>query len=669
MRHSSKISIVSLLSVTLLGAAFQEPSLPLQPVPTPDLSAMAEPVRREIERLESIVERLATEGNLPAAELGRTYTMLGEIFEAHGLSDAATIAHFNARQINPEDTLPVFHLGRIYRESGAWDEAEAAFSQVLALDPDDHTARTLLGEVQLDRQNVEGAEHSFRLVLTQQKDSAAAHFGLGRALLSRGETEEAIRSFESALAIQPDAALVHYSLALAYRKLRNLEAARRHLDLWSEEPARIDDPRLDRLSRIAALSAVGATLALASDSAGFSAGDFLGFAVDQLGETRGAIELLQAAATAKELDEDENARVEAARIHFAIGGLLVFKGEETAAIQHFRSATGHQPDFLEAHVELGDVLARTGDFAGARAAYDRALSLDPGNPATLLHRATVLTRMADYSAAISDLENVTSLQPEDPDGWLHLAAASESLSDSPRAISAYEEVLRLSPSSAEGAFAHQRLGSLLRSQGDLKAALEHYEEALRSEGGPVEVRFDMASVLARLERYDDAAREYSRVIDEQPRHEAARLAEASALMLAGRWAQAGQRLEEGHNTLPDSWNLSHLLARFLAAAPDNSMRDGPRSLSLVEPLFSSRRSLFAGETAAMALAESGRFQEACTLQQSILEAARQANLGSSTLRLERNLELYLKDTACCAESEAIDILPPLEDPSSTGFEK
>jgi arylsulfatase A-like enzyme/Tfp pilus assembly protein PilF len=314
----------------------------------------------------------------------------------------------------------------------------------------------------------------------------------------------------------------------------------------------------------------------------------------------------------------------------------------------------------EAHVELGDALARKGNFPAAAAAYDRALAVDPDNPATLLRRATASARQGEDRAAIADFERVTQLDPQSTAGWLHLAATHARLSSFSAAASAYEKALALGLAPPEQSFVHQRLGGLLQQQGDLETALEHYEEALRIDPRTTDARFELAGILGRLDRYEDAAREYALVVAERPQHEAARLAEVSALVFASRWEDAGQRLETGHRALPQSRNLAHLLARYLAAAPESSSRDGLRALQIVEPIFAARRSLFAGETMAMAMAASGRSQQASVLQRSLLTAARQAGLAPVIPRLEDNLALYERGEACCASQEAVDFLPPLE---------
>ena len=62
------------------------------------------------------------------------------------------------------------------------------------------------------------------------------------------------------------------------------------------------------------------------------------------------------------------------------------------------------------------------------------------------------------------------------------------------------------------------------------------------------------------------------------------------------------------------------------------------------------------ETAGMALAEVGRFEEAIDIQRTLVQEARRLERGGEERRLARNLERYERGEACCAR--VADVLPP-----------
>lgn len=51
--------------------------------------------------------------------------------------------------------------------------------------------------------------------------------------------------------------------------------------------------------------------------------------------------------------------------HFALGTLTNFKGDQEAAVNHFRQAIDLDPNYPAPHVSLGRILVLQGDTAGA----------------------------------------------------------------------------------------------------------------------------------------------------------------------------------------------------------------------------------------------------------------------------------------------------------------
>jgi hypothetical protein len=76
------------------------------------------------------------------------------------------------------------------------------------------------------------------------------------------------------------------------------------------------------------------------------------------------------------------------------------------------------------------------------------------------------------------------------------------------------------------------------------------------------------------------------------------------------------------------------------------VRDGRRALALTQKLVKTDHSTEVGETLAMALAETGRFSEASSLQRELIAAARSAGRSDLAAQLEENLRLYESRRAC-----------------------
>jgi hypothetical protein len=99
-------------------------------------------------------------------------------------------------------------------------------------------------------------------------------------------------------------------------------------------------------------------------------------------------------------------------------------------------------------------------------------------------------------------------------------------------------------------------------------------------------------------------------------------------------------------TFPDQPGFPHALARVLAAAPDDRVRDGARAVSLMNELLKSQQTLAMAETMAMALAESGRFDDAAKWQQDAIRAASESKREDLVRKLTVNLGLYQSGRPC-----------------------
>ena len=120
-----------------------------------------------------------------------------------------------------------------------------------------------------------------------------------------------------------------------------------------------------------------------------------------------------------------------------------------------------------------------------------------------------------------------------------------------------------------------------------------------------------------------------------------------ALLLLDRPLDARARLEAALAELPGDVALEHLLARLLAATSVASARDPERALALARELVEAQPSGAHLETLAMALAASGRFDEAIAWQERAVAAA-DAGASASAAdreRARRRLALYREGRA------------------------
>ena len=121
----------------------------------------------------------------------------------------------------------------------------------------------------------------------------------------------------------------------------------------------------------------------------------------------------------------------------------------------------------------------------------------------------------------------------------------------------------------------------------------------------------------------------------------ARFGRAIALVRLRRFAEARAVLEEAVRVHPEQPGLAHALARVLASAPDDAVRDGPRALAIMQSIEKTTTPGVAlVETTAMALAENGRFTDAIARQRQAIAMATELRRADLVTRLSDNLRRY-----------------------------
>jgi tetratricopeptide (TPR) repeat protein len=248
---------------------------------------------------------------------------------------------------------------------------------------------------------------------------------------------------------------------------------------------------------------------------------------------------------------------------------------------------------------------------------------------------------------------MVDLAKNDPLPRIYLGNALATSGDLKGAIEQYQQVLGALPSNAT---AYYNLGVVFLENKDEQAAMEQFHAALKADPDFKQAHFQLANLLMRDKQHAEAIAHYTHVIQVSPDNEFARLMKAMALIRLSRYAEAKAELEEGVSALPESADLASTLARLLAACPDKSLRDGPRALRMVETLLRANPSadIELAETYAMALAASDRFSDAVELQKRMLAEVERAKRFDLVAELKKNLGLYERGETCSQPWQDVD---------------
>jgi tetratricopeptide (TPR) repeat protein len=192
------------------------------------------------------------------------------------------------------------------------------------------------------------------------------------------------------------------------------------------------------------------------------------------------------------------------------------------------------------------------------------------------------------------------------------------------------------------------------TSGRANEAVEQLAAAVMADPNYVEARLRLAEALRRSGRPGESLPQYEEVSRIDPRLAEARFGFAMALVRLRRYAEARDRLVEGMHAYPAQPEFARGLARLLAAAPDDRVRDGRRALTMTQQLLKEQQTLDLGETMAMTLAELGQYEQAVPLQREVMAAASKAGRNDVVRQMRENLELYQRHQPCRTPLRADD---------------
>jgi tetratricopeptide (TPR) repeat protein len=350
--------------------------------------------------------------------------------------------------------------------------------------------------------------------------------------------------------------------------------------------------------------------------------------------------------------EPENAAVLA-----SLGRTALAAREYAPAVAHFQAALQRAPHANRLHYQLALAYRGLGDTRAAEEQLRRrgevdALPDDPlldeitgalQNAAAFENRGSAAITAKLWPVAVDNLRRAIALAPENALSRLNLGTALYMQNDTDGALEQYREAIRLAPGLAK---AHFGAGVILESRGADADAIEAFTSAIRQDAGYVEARFSLANALRRTGRVQESLGHYAAVLKLDPSVSQASFGYAMGLVRLGRYHEARARLEQDARTYVDQPGFPHALARVLAAAPDDRVRDGARAMAIMRELTKGQQTLASGETIAMVHAELGQFDEAIRWQDEVIAAATEGKRADLLPTLTANLQRYRRGQPC-----------------------
>jgi Flp pilus assembly protein TadD len=242
------------------------------------------------------------------------------------------------------------------------------------------------------------------------------------------------------------------------------------------------------------------------------------------------------------------------RDYLPYGRTLLDEGLDSAAVTAFALAAQASPNASTLY-RLGTLLARTGDAARARAAFERALALQPDLAEASNDLGALLAQGGDLDAAITRFRAALAATPEYPDALNNLGYALLLTGRQDQARGLYVQALALQPDFPE---ALNNLGLLLGRTGDLTGAERYFRDALARRADYGEAANNLALVLVSRGQTAEAVGLLQSLIDRSPQFEATYVTLAK-IYLSGNQVREGigvlERLLQRNPTHPVALEL------------------------------------------------------------------------------------------------------------------
>ncbi len=311
--------------------------------------------------------------------------------------ESAAAAYARAQALAPSEVDWWYFGGMLASRRGMHAEAARQYRRALDCAPGNGLVALRYADAALDAGEFDAAGSIYEPLTTRPETAPAAWYGMGRVRQAAGNVEGAREAFARAVALYPEFGGAHYALAQLQRRAGDRDGARLSLQrqqqcltCWPMPPdpwrTRLDDVRTDA----AALLKRGVSSASAAAGPGAEA-----------------------------------AAAEAIRLHEA--------------------ALARDPGFGQAHVNLIELYARTGNVARAQAHY-HAAAADAGHAAEA-HRAWgwVLLHQQRADEALPVLTQAVDLAPTNARALTGLGLAFELLRRPAEAVEAYTDAVAAAP--------------------------------------------------------------------------------------------------------------------------------------------------------------------------------------------------------------------------------
>jgi tetratricopeptide (TPR) repeat protein len=201
-------------------------------------------------------------------------------------------------------------------------------------------------------------------------------------------------------------------------------------------------------------------------------------------------------------------------LRFELGRAMMAKGQPDQARTHLEEALRLRPGFDQAKLMLAQIYSQKGDNTRALQYADQVISNRPRDVGARLIRTASLMGLGDRSKAKEELEAMIKTAPETNDARYQLGYIHYMEGRYKEAEQSFSELRQMAPSDLRG------MVGMVESEVAMKnyaAAIQLVEKEIQKDPDRLDLRFALATVLARAGQYDESIKQFQTLVSKNPK--------------------------------------------------------------------------------------------------------------------------------------------------------
>ena len=268
----------------------------------------------------------------------------------------------------------------------------------------------------------------------------------------------------------------------------------------------------------------------------------------------------QVSATAAELGMSEES---IASFQKAIDELKKAKPDNAVALAALEKSVQLEPEFAEAHYNLGLLQLALGDNEAAQKSLSTAKQLDPDVPEYTVALGRAQAEVGNHAEAEVLFQEVVAREPNNLTAKNNLAVLAFYKDDAKAALKHLQEILR---EDSENVAALTTLGQVYHKQGNLSLAKYVYQRAIKVAEKNPDLHNNLGLVYLEEKNVPDAVKEFALAVQHNPNYLESRLNLGAILLEYLDYERASEQFTEAVRIAP-----KHCVARLGQAAAEYAL--------------------------------------------------------------------------------------------------